>query len=265
MLNANVASLYRAGRPNLDDDRWLLCSVAAFPAFFIVVSLCVKAFTPRLYFYAIREDGLIEWATALGFAVAGGFAALLASRLWRDRRVILSLLYAGLAAGMAFAALEEISWGQRVFGIESPEYFVEHSTKEEINVHNLRQFPLEIAFIIVGFYGAFARLMVPRSLKRRFPFEVDLLTPRYAVATYFLPTFLLFAWFEYVYYTVIRPLGITIPRNYRWDDHFIIGKDQEPVELLLATGFLVFVLNNWQRHRALNLANTSAKPAAAGR
>lgn len=260
----NLTSLYKAGRPNLDDDRWLLWSVAAFPAFFIVVSLLVKVLTPRLYSYAIREDGLIEWAAALAFAAAGGFAAPLASRLWRDRRKGLGLLYAGLAAGMALAALEEISWGQRVLDIESPEYFVEHSTKEEINLHNLQQFPLGLVFIAVGFYGAFARLLVPGSLKRRFPFEVELLTPRYSVATYFLPTLLLYGYFEYFYYTVIRPLGITIRRDYQWgDEHFIVGKDQEPVELLLAIGFLVFVLNNWQRHRALNSATTSPEPAPA--
>jgi hypothetical protein len=34
-------------------------------------------------------------------------------------------------------ALEEISWGQRVFGIESTKFFLENSDQQEINVHNV--------------------------------------------------------------------------------------------------------------------------------
>ena len=254
---------FRAGRPNLQEDRWLLWLVAWFPAFFVVVALGVMVFTPRLYFYSVQEDGILEWATALAFAAAGGFAFLLASRLWRDGRTVLAVLYTGLAAGMLFAMFEEISWGQRVLNIESPEFFKEHSTKNEINIHNLQQFPLGPAFIAVGFYGAFSWLLVPGSVRRRFPFEVELLTPGAAVSTYFLVTFLLYTYFEYVYYTVMRPLGITIRRDYGWDDHFIIGKDQEAVELLLAIGFLIFVVNNGQRHKALRAAKAPSPPAPA--
>lgn len=259
-----MRSLYPAwlerGRPNLDDDRWLLWLVAWFPLFFVVVSLCVKIVTPDLYRYSYREGGVLESATTLAFLAAGGIAALLAARLWRDRSTVLALLYAGLAAGMVFAAMEEISWGQRILNIEPPEYFVEQSTKEEINVHNLKQFPLGLAFIAVGFYGAFSRLLTPGPVRRRWPLAVELLTPRYSISGYFLVTFLLYGYYEYVYYTVMRPMGITIRREYQWDGHFIIGKDQEPIELLLAIGFLVFMLDNWQRHKARK-TTAAAAPA----
>lgn len=254
---------FRQGRPNLDDDRWLLWSVAAFPIFFILVTLCVKVFTPVLYSYSIKEDGFIEWPTALAFVAAGMFAFLLAAGLWQGRRTLLVVLYAGLAAGMLLAALEEISWGQRVLDLDTPEFFIEHSTKEELNIHNLQRFPLGPVFILVGFYGAFSRLLMPGRVKRRFPFEVELLTPRYSLATYFLPTFLLYTYFEYFYYTVIRPMGITIRRDYVWgDEYFIVGKDQEAIELLLAFGFLILVLDNWQRHKARKAAAASALASA---
>jgi hypothetical protein len=240
--------LLKAGRPNLDEDRWLLWSVALFPVVFVAVSLGVKIFTPGLYRGSIREDGLIEWGTALVFGAAGGFAVLLASSLWQQRRRVLGGLYLGLAAGMALAMLEEISWGQRVLNIESPEFFRENSVKDEVNLHNLEGFPLQLAFLIVGFYGAFSRLLTPGSVRRRFPVEVDLLTPRYALSGYFLLTFLLYVYFEYVYRTIIRPLGITDRRSYDYTVHFIDAKEQEPLELLLAMGFLIFVLDNWQRY-----------------
>jgi len=36
-------------------------------------------------------------------------------------------------------ALEEISWGQRLFGMENPDFFVAYSDQKEINVHNVVQ------------------------------------------------------------------------------------------------------------------------------
>ncbi len=190
-MSSLLPESFKRGRPNLDDDHWLLWSVAAFPLFFILVTLGVKVFTPTLYSYSIKEDGFIEWCTALAFIAAGAFAFVVAARLWQDRRGLLAVLYAGFAAGMLLAALEEISWGQRLADIETPEYFMDRSTKEELNIHNLEQFPLGPAFILVGFYGAFSRLLTPGTVKRRFPSAVELLTPRYVIAAYFLPTFLL--------------------------------------------------------------------------
>ena len=36
-----------------------------------------------------------------------------------------------------FGAGEEISWGQRIFGIRSPGYFKQHNSQGETNIHNL--------------------------------------------------------------------------------------------------------------------------------
>ena len=36
-----------------------------------------------------------------------------------------------------FGAGEEISWGQRLFDLESPDFFQEHNVKGETNLHNL--------------------------------------------------------------------------------------------------------------------------------
>lgn len=33
-------------------------------------------------------------------------------------------------------AMEEISWGQRIFDVESSEFFLEHNMQNEINLHN---------------------------------------------------------------------------------------------------------------------------------
>lgn len=263
-MDGSDRKFFSAGRPNFEDDRWLLWSVIWFPILFVAVILCVKVFTPGIYLRLIREDGIVEWSTALAYAAGSGFAFLLALRLWRGCRVVLAALYGALAAGMLFVTFEEISWGQRILGLEASGFFIEHSVKEEINIHNLEQFPLGLAFIAVGFYGAFSRLLATSSSAlRRFPCEVELLTPRYAIAPYFLLTFVLYTYYEYVFYTIIRPLGITIRRNYQWEEGaFVTGRDQEPAELLLAIGFLIFAFNNYQRHKALNAAAPSAERLA---
>ena len=36
-----------------------------------------------------------------------------------------------------FGAGEEISWGQRIFNVESSEYFLENNAQGETNLHNM--------------------------------------------------------------------------------------------------------------------------------
>ena len=56
--------------------------------------------------------------------------------------------------------MEEISWGQRVFSLQSPDFFLGRSDQQEINVHNVLQQQLDIkttdiaAIVLVG-YGLF--------------------------------------------------------------------------------------------------------------
>ncbi|MHC4667673.1 MAG: hypothetical protein ACYTFD_04635 [Planctomycetota bacterium] len=82
----------------------------------------------------VVEDGPIEWLTVL---VLLGGAAVCFGRLrrgdgWRHRAgtLVLALLF-------LFGAGEELSWGQRFLGVESPAFFKEHNLQGETNLHNL--------------------------------------------------------------------------------------------------------------------------------
>jgi len=46
--------------------------------------------------------------------------------------------------------MEEISWGQRVFGIETPQWFLKHNKQGEINVHNLVMYGVNINKLVFG-------------------------------------------------------------------------------------------------------------------
>jgi hypothetical protein len=91
-----------------------------------------------IYRFLTAEDSVLEWSQVLcvaGTSVLLGLTALvlLERREW---------LWAGLFAGGTLAAVlivgEEISWGQRLFAIATPEHLEAVNTQGEINVHNVR-------------------------------------------------------------------------------------------------------------------------------
>ena len=55
-----------------------------------------------------------------------------------------------LVAGLVFIALEEISWGQRILGFESPEELESINYQGEINLHNIFNPFYELLYPVVG-------------------------------------------------------------------------------------------------------------------
>ena len=75
-----------------------------------------------------REDSILEWGTVV--------LALIASVFFFTSGVLGSRFAFILCIAWLIFALEEISWGQRIFGIESPEFFLRHNYQQETNIHN---------------------------------------------------------------------------------------------------------------------------------
>ena len=107
------------------------------------------------------EDGPIENLTALflaisciGFIIAAKKSQFLKEHpgWWRYVFIVGWILLMFVFTG------EEISWGQRVFEIESTEFFMKNSDQQEINVHNVvnKWFNVRtkhIAALVLFFYG----------------------------------------------------------------------------------------------------------------
>ena len=92
------------------------------------------------------EDYLFESMTAVLF-IASSFLlckAALSLRPWCKKQYGLTVgyrwivcIYLCLAGAFFFVGMEEISWGQRILGWETPSFWSEINLKKETNVHNL--------------------------------------------------------------------------------------------------------------------------------
>lgn len=219
------------------------------PLVSIVCLISIKFIVwPKLYFWLVREDGVVEYATFLSYFASFIFALAIAFRFCKKKHTLYSLFYFVFCAGAFYIAMEEISWGQRFFNVKTPEVFNIYNYQKEMNTHNfLTRHCLHGLYILVGFYGAFVRLVLPKKIKTKYSSELGFLVPDAYLFFYFLPVFTFYFYWDYL--SIIEPY---LFGNHYIRDHFVHGKDQEPVELLLSFGFLLFVLINKYRQNAGN-------------
>lgn len=111
-------------------------------AIYMALTYVVLAAGNNVIAAAIPEDHYFEiigasalFATSLLFLY--GFRV--ARKTLEKSRVSLmkQLIYLGLAALFFFGAGEEISWGQRILGFQTPDSLTQVNRQEEFNVHNL--------------------------------------------------------------------------------------------------------------------------------
>ncbi len=98
----------------------------------IVCSYIIMAVKfPLAYIVATYEDFFGEWAQVF-FFVAVFIISLRLVFIKSKFRVFFIIL----ALSSFYTFMEEISWGQRIFNITSPEFFMKHNLQRETNIHN---------------------------------------------------------------------------------------------------------------------------------
>ena len=101
---------------------------------FIGLLIMIITYTLSLVnFELTREDGLFEYLSAFALLIISIVFLLI---FFRTKRYICLLIFITIF----FLFGEEISWGQRIIGFKSPEYFIEHNNQHEFNIHNLKIF-----------------------------------------------------------------------------------------------------------------------------
>lgn len=193
------------------------------------------------YKWFTGEDGVAETLQVVLYVVAFGLSLLVLQQRIRQGNRMIVFLYAGLACGFLFMIGEEISWGQRMFGWESPETFKAVNKQEETNLHNIHGVGSTFKWmqLLVGAYGALLPLAVflaaRTSLVSRYRHIIELLVPHYTLVPYFS---LLFVW------RIYRNL-FAAPERY----YFAISEFNEVLELVLAMAFVLFLVFQLRRAR----------------
>jgi hypothetical protein len=119
------------------------------------------------------EDGIVEWMQFLCFAATSGLLAFLAVEQWqREPKINLQFLaFVGLAGLVGLAALEEISWFQRILHIASPEFFLQNNRQSETNLHNLamgkNSFHKAVLLKIIAIVGITHNIILPLLARKR--------------------------------------------------------------------------------------------------
>lgn len=148
---------------------------------------------PDVYGAAMQEDRFVELMTVFLFAAAG--AALLVragrARRWFDLLVALFLL---------FVAGEEMSWGQRLFGLTPPAYFLAHNTQQELNVHNFANLfgsPKGPFTLVLAGYAILLPIAAAFPAGRRLLARIGATAPPALVVPWFLAAIVLFVWYPF--------------------------------------------------------------------
>ena len=168
----------------------------------------------------LQEDYPVEWGQFACCLFAGVVAVLAVRPSIRQRRWVLAGLLGLWAVGCFFLAGEEISWGQRVFGIATPGDF-RTNQQDEMNLHNFaggfdpeaafRQAQLLLSLVLAGLTvngrlrgvqpGTFWRIVAPPVCA----LPLFLTMPAYRIYRLFTPAEMNFAvrlqeWAEFCQY-----------------------------------------------------------------
>lgn len=217
--------------------------ITVLPLCFGVVFWRLYHADPKAFVALCNEDALVENLQFFFFFATGLMGIWLADRFRRAKDGLNALAYAFFGLLCVFIAMEEISWGQRVFDFGTPDAF-KSNIQDEFNLHNLGpiQKLLFLFYTLVGAYACLSGFLwaVP-ALRRRRRFLFLSVCP--CLCFYFLPV---------VVYGVYRlRLGSwsKMRLHLSHQEARMISIIQEPVELGLAVGFFLIAIAAWLRQR----------------
>lgn len=83
------------------------------------------------------EDGYVENGSAIFLLSASLLLLYRFFKLFKQKAFFWKVGILAMAVVFFFGAGEEISWGQRIFNLESSQYFLENNAQGETNLHNM--------------------------------------------------------------------------------------------------------------------------------
>lgn len=188
-------------------------------------------------FYRLdEEDGFIEYAQSILY-FASSFLALLSIFKLKKLKIksiikkVWLILFVLSFLGLFILGGEEISWGQRVFNLQTPGNIAAKNYQNEITLHNLENVFEYVynAYLILGLYGISSWLVVYVPLKFKGVFLYEYLKP------------FLSKWYLVPYFAVM--VGYVIWRFNATDNSFDIW--EEAAEIFPAIAIFIIFLRDY--------------------
>ena len=129
--------------PKIMRKRHILVNYLPWYIAFFVGHFLIYTHLNILFDHALGEDGILEQMTVI--------LSCLASSLFLISGIRGCKFAFLLSASWFIFAMEEISWGQRIFDLQTPIFFMQHNYQQEINAHNFFNPYLEIIYSIFNF------------------------------------------------------------------------------------------------------------------
>lgn len=228
----------------LSNKNLLKIAIFLFPLLILAIFIIIKLRFAEVYRPLMWEDSYIEYAQFLFFFLSTFISLYISITFFRSGFKIMGCLYLFLAIGLLLISFEEISWGQRIFNIQTTDFFNQHNYQDEITLHNLfelRWFSIKL-YQIVGLYGSFLWIFIPRRYKNNG--KVYFLIPNWYLSLYFFPVL-----FRHIYFDLVGWIELYSWRLFSFMENISVWRQQEPSELILALGFLIFLTINFVRQR----------------
>ena len=154
------------------------------------VLLAAAYLVKPVFRFLTDEDSIIEWIQILALVAGIAGTARVALIMYRRRARRFTVVFSIMAMAAFVVAGEEISWGQRLLGIETPGALEEINKQGETNIHNigLTQGGFWTAELIVGLYCVIVPLVVAaRRLAVPWRPSFALVPPLFLVTWFALP------------------------------------------------------------------------------
>lgn len=109
--------------------------------FFVLLLIILYFANEELYISLANEDSFFENMTAILYLIAGILLIIAAFKNYIRNKIFLEV-FLTLLLGLffIFIAGEEVSWGQRILGINVPDVIKKHNVQQELTFHNLTVF-----------------------------------------------------------------------------------------------------------------------------
>ena len=111
--------------------------IVSFLIITVVIGIYFFYTNKDFYAYLLQEDGFFENLTSIFLFLSSFYlfyffiSNIKLKSIWWKMGIIIMII------GLFFGAGEEISWGQRIFHIESSKFFNENNSQKETNLHNM--------------------------------------------------------------------------------------------------------------------------------